>query len=384
MNVPSVFDDIRPIEPEELPQIYDRLLSNPEFKSVLPLICPGIPFDVLAEKIYSCKTNLEFQKVFIYGFLNDLLKKASTGCEMDAHNIDPKRHYTFVSNHRDIVLDSAFLDKLMLDCGFSDTCEIGIGDNLLTLPWVKDLVRINKAYIVRRGLQQSRKLRESILLSQYMHFASVEKHQNLWMAQREGRAKDSNDLTQTAILKMMSKGGHGTGIANLIDLHIVPLAISYEYDPCDFLKAKELQQRRDNPDFAKGPDDDVISMRTGIMGFKGHIHYHCAPCIDDYLKAIDPKTPQQEMFLNLAHYIDAQIHANYRLYAGNYVALDILDGTNHSDKYTPEEKERFMKYIAGQLAKIDLPNRDDAYLNERLLTMYAWPARNYLAVNGLK
>ena len=384
MKVPSIYDDIRPIEPEELPQVYDRMLANSQFREVVAWLYPGVPFELLEKKMHSCKTNLEFQKTFIYGFLENLLKKASTGCEMDVQNIDPERRYTFMSNHRDIVLDSALLDKLMLDCGFSDTCELGIGDNLLSIPWVKDLVRINKAYLVIRGLIQRHKLRESIRLSQYMHYAISEKHQSLWIAQREGRAKDSNDLTQTAILKMMSKGGNGDTIASLVELHIVPLSISYEYDPCDFLKAKEFQQKRDNPDFAKGPMDDAISMKTGIYGYKGHIHYYCAPCIDSYIESFDPKFPKQELFLEIARFIDSQIHAHYRIYPGNYVAMDMLDGTDHSDKYTSEEKERFLNYIAGQQAKIDLPNRDDAFLHERLLTMYAWPARNYLTVNGLK
>lgn len=278
MNIPSEFDAIRPFEPEELPEVYDRLLSNPQFKAVTSYVFPHIPFDVIAQKMRSCKTNLEFQKAFCYGFLQDLLEKVSTGCDMDISQIDNRKRYTFISNHRDIVMDSALLDKLLIDTGFTTTCEIAIGDNLLSLPWVKDLVRVNKSFIVERDLPMRQMLMSSKRLSEYMHFAISEKHENIWIAQREGRAKDSNDRTQEAVLKMMSMGGQGSVVDRLLQLHIVPLAISYEYDPCDFLKAQEFQLKRDMKGWRKSAQDDVTSMKTGIMGYKGAIHYHCAPC----------------------------------------------------------------------------------------------------------
>lgn len=213
-----------------------------------------------------------------------------------------------------------------------------------------------------------------------MHFAIAEKNENVWIAQREGRAKDSDDRTQGAILKMMAMGGEGGVIERIAQLHIVPLSISYEFDPCDFLKAKEFQQKRDNPDFKKGKDDDIISMQTGVMGYKGHIHYHCAPCIDDFLHQLDPNMPKTEIFDAIAARLDTEIHRNYRLYPCNYVALDLLkNSTQYVSMYTPEDKAQFETYIEGQLTKIELPNKDEAYLKERLLTMYANPAINYLA-----
>ena len=150
MNVPTEFDSIRPFEPEELPAVYERLLSDPQFRTVVGYIFPDIPFEALAEKMRKCKTNLEFQLAFCYGFLEKLLEKASKGCDIDTSAVDTSRRYTFVSNHRDIVLDSALLDKLLVDAGFKTTCEIAIGDNLLAAPWIKDLVRINKSFIVER------------------------------------------------------------------------------------------------------------------------------------------------------------------------------------------------------------------------------------------
>ena len=266
---------------------------------------------------------------------------------------------------------------LLVDNGFATTCEIAIGDNLLSLPWVKDLVRVNKAFIVQRGLPMRQMLAASKLLSDYMHFAIKEKKEHLWIAQREGRSKDSDDRTQEAILKMMTMGGEGSVIDRLLELHIVPTAISYEYDPCDYLKAKEFQQKRDIEGWKKGPNDDVVSMQTGIMGYKGHVHYHCAACIDDFLRSLPADMPKTDIYRVVAEHIDLQIHKNYRLYPSNYIALDELNGnTAHADKYTADDKAVFDKYIAGQLAKIDLENKDEAFLRERILTMYANPAIN--------
>ena len=380
MKIPQEFDTIRPWEPEDLPEVYERLLSNPQFKQVLAYLYPQVPFEMIAQKLKACKTNMEFQLAFAYDFVHGILKKAATGCEMDCAAIDNTRNYTFISNHRDIVLDSAILDVLLVDNKFKTTCEIAIGDNLLSLPWVKDLVRVNKTFIVERALSMRQMLMSSKRLSDYMHFAIKEKNENIWIAQREGRAKDSDDRTQKSILQMMSMGGEGSIIDRLKQLHLVPLAISYEYDPCDYLKAKEYQQRRDDADWKKGPTDDLVSMQTGIFGYKGHVHYHAAPCLDAYLDSLDPDMSKQDLYNKVAAHIDHEIHSNYRLYPGNYVALDLLENTtSHASEYTEEDKQKFMKYIEGQLAKIDLPDKDEAYLKERILTMYANPVRNYLA-----
>ncbi len=380
MKIPQEFDTIRPWEPEDLPEVYERLLGNPQFKQVLAYLYPQVPFEMIAQKLKACKTNMEFQLAFAYDFVHGILKKAATSCEMDCTALDNTRNYTFISNHRDIVLDSAILDVLLVDNHFKTTCEIAIGDNLLSLPWVKDLVRVNKAFIVERALSMRQMLMSSKRLSDYMHFAIKEKHENIWIAQREGRAKDCNDRTQKSILQMMSMGGEGSIIERLKQLHLVPLGISYEYDPCDFLKAREYQLKRDNADWKKGPTDDLVSMQTGIFGYKGHVHYHAAACLDEYLDTLDPEMPKQDLYNKVAAHIDHEIHCHYRLYPGNYVALDLLEGSDtHAAQYSPEDKMKFEQYIAGQLSKIDLPDKDEAYLKERMLTMYANPLRNYLA-----
>lgn len=381
MKIPEQFDPIRPFEPDELPDVFDRLLHNEQFNSVLAYFYPDVPKEALAAKMHACKDNLDFQKTFCYGFLVQLLARLSKGCDIDIASLDTDSRYTFISNHRDIVLDSALLDKLLINAGFNTTCEIAIGDNLLKLPWVKDLVRVNKSFIVERALSMREMLMASKRLSEYMHFVIAEKNDNVWIAQREGRAKDSNDRTQEAILKMMVMGGDGSIIDRLKQLHLVPLAISYEYDPCDYLKAAELQARRDNPSWQKGPMDDVTSMQTGIMGYKGYIHYQCADCIDSYLDTIPADTPKTELFRLIADHIDRQIFAGYRLYPNNYVALDLLHGDSaHADHYTAEDKAQFEAYLKGQLDKIEMEGKDDAYLREQMLKMYANPAINQMGL----
>lgn len=381
MKIPEQFDPIRPFEPDELPDVFDRLLHNEQFSSVLAYFYPDVPKEALAAKMHACKDNLDFQKTFCYGFLVQLLARLSKGCDIDIASLDTDSRYTFISNHRDIVLDSALLDKLLIDAGFNTTCEIAIGDNLLKLPWVKDLVRVNKSFIVERALSMREMLMASKRLSEYMHFVIAEKNDNIWIAQREGRAKDSNDRTQEAILKMMVMGGEGSIIDRLKQLHLVPLAISYEYDPCDYLKAAELQARRDNPSWQKGPMDDVTSMQTGIMGYKGYIHYQCADCIDSYLDTIPADTPKTELFRLIADHIDRQIFAGYRLYPNNYVALDLLHGDSaHADHYTAEDKAQFEAYLKGQLDKIEMEGKVDAYLREQMLKMYANPAINQMGL----
>lgn len=375
------YDSIRPFAPEELPEVFDRLVQNEQFCQVLAYLYPGVPVEAIRQKMHQCKSNLEFQKAFCYEFLKNLLAKASLGCDADFSNLDLRNRYTFISNHRDIVLDSALLHVMLFDAGCDTTTEIAIGDNLLKLPWVKDIVRLNKSFIVQRSLPMRQMLAASKLLAEYMHFVIAEKNDNVWIAQREGRAKDSNDRTAEAILKMMTMGGEGSIKERLLSLHLVPLAISYEYDPCDFLKAQEFQLRRDVADWKKGPMDDVISMQTGIMGYKGHIHYHAAPCIDEWLRALPDDMPKTEFYTAVAQHLDHEIWRGYRLYPSNFVALDLLRGTaEHADRYTAEDRQCFEAYLDAQLKKVQLPNPDWAFLRKSVLTMYANPAINQLSV----
>lgn len=378
------FDEIRPYHDEELPKIYEELIADPMFQQVACAVMPGVPFEGIAWKMRSCKTKLEFQKAFCYAFLKEIIKKATDGVTMNHDALtDKEQAYTYVSNHRDIVLDSGFLDLLLVEAGM-DTVEIAIGDNLLIYPWIKKLVRVNKSFIVHRALTMRQMLESSARMSRYMHHAIADKKQSIWIAQREGRAKDSDDRTQDSILKMMAMGGEGDVVDRLLALNIAPLAISYEYDPCDYLKAKEYQLKRDVEGFKKSQADDLLNMQTGIFGYKGRVHFRPAACINAELQKLDRSMPKQELFSAISALVDKGIHANYRMYPNNYVAADLLAGSDEfSTHYTAEEKQRFEVYLDKQLARIDLPNKDEAFLREKMLQMYANPLKNHLkAING--
>lgn len=378
MNIPAEFDEIRPYTSEELPQIFEELIADPAFQAVASFVMPDVPLDKLFAILRQCKTNLDVQKKIFYSLLHGIMNKHSDGFDLDASALpDKQTSYTFISNHRDIVLDPGFLSVGLLDNGFPTTVEIAIGDNLLIYPWIKKLVRVNKSFIVQRALSMRQMLESSARMSRYIHFAITEKKENVWIAQREGRAKDSDDRTQESVLKMLAMGGGGHIIDRLKELNIAPVSISYEYDPCDFLKAQEMQQKRDIPEFKKSQEDDLRNMQTGIFGYKGHVHFHVTACINEELEQLR-NLPKTEIFTRIAQLIDRRIHANYRLYPGNYIACDELEGNNrYADKYTAADKERFETYLQQKLALIQLPDKDEAFLRNRILTMYANPVINH-------
>ena len=375
------FKDIRPYEPEEMKQAFNDLLNDRQFNLIMKGFAPWLPKflrnGLLRLAFMGVKSPLDFQMRFMKPVVRYIIRKHTDGCvfqhdQLLADKQTPR--YTFVSNHRDIVLDSAFLDLKLVEAGYPTTVEIGIGDNLLIYPWIKRLVRMNKAFTVRRGLTPKEMFASSQLMSQYIHFAVTKKRENIWIAQREGRAKDSDDRTQESVLKMMAMGG------DLKELNIVPLTISYEYDPCDYLKAQEMQQKRDNPQFKKSRQDDLDNMKTGIFGYKGCVHYSCAAPINTWMGQLDG-LPRNEYYKAICLRMDRELHRNYRLYPCNYIACDKLSKGNPTfkDRYTEADVKRFEDYLKGQLAKVQLPNKDEAFLRECMLTMYANPVKNHQA-----
>ncbi len=394
------FDEIRPYEAGEMKQAFEDLLNDRQFNLVLKGFVPWMPKAVrrglLRLAFTGVKTPLDFQLRFMKPVVKFIIRKHTDGCQfddaelkgLDSHSLQSKPtqtaqdttspRYTFVSNHRDIVLDSAFLDVMLIEAGYPTTVEIGIGDNLLIYPWIKRLVRMNKAFTVRRSLTPRAMLESSQLMSRYIHHAVNTKRENIWIAQREGRAKDSDDRTQDAVLKMLAMGGEGNPADRLRDLNIVPLTISYEYDPCDYLKAQEFQQKRDNPAFKKSRQDDLDNMRTGIFGYKGRVVYRCAPPINTWIDEL-ASLPKTEFYTALSHRIDHELHRNYELYPCNYIALDMLNANREqAEHYSEADVAEFEQYLTAQLAKVNLPDKDEAFLRERMLTMYANPLRNYL------
>lgn len=380
MQIPSKFDGIRPYTDEELPQIFEELLADETFRAVVESVMPQIPFEIVAQQLRACKTSLEVQKTFFHSLMHRLIHESTDGFRLNTQSLpDKNRPYTFISNHRDIVLDPSLVSVGLLDNGFPTTVEIAIGDNLLIYPWIEKLVRVNKSFIVQRALSMRQMLQASATMSEYIHFAIREKRENIWIAQREGRAKDSNDRTQESVLKMLAMGGEGDVIDRLKALHIVPLALSYEYDPCDYLKAMEFQLKRDVEGYKKTQADDLLNMKTGIYGYKGRVNFVTAPCLDEELEAFR-SLPKTEVFTAVAQLIDRYIHRSYVLYPCNYIAVDLSEGGERlADRYTAEEKEKFLAYVAQQLARIDLPHKDEAFLRTVFYQMYAYPALNQMA-----
>lgn len=387
----SDFDDIRPYSEGEMKGAFETMLQDRKFSHILKGFVPWMPVglrnSLLRLLFIGIKTPQDFQVRYMKHVVKYVMRKCSNGYTGHfAPTITKDGAYTFMSNHRDIVLDSAILDVLLVEGKYAHTVEIAIGDNLLIYPWIKTLVKMNKAFTVNRGLTPKENLRSSIHMSQYMHFAINTKKENIWIAQREGRAKDSNDRTQESVLKMLTLGGPVEGrstadiIANIKDMNIVPLTISYEYDPCDYLKAQEFQLKRDVPGWKKSKQDDLDNMKIGIFGKKGHVHYEAAPCINKWLDTLDAESiDKADIYRIVAEHIDKEIHRNYRIYPCNQIALAEISGDESVlEGVTEKEKEEFEAYLSNKIAQIRVENPDIPFLREKILTMYANPLTNHI------
>ncbi len=380
------FDDIRPYRSDEIQAVLQGLTEEKQFMKVVSTIFPLMPKPLLKEKISSFDNVDAFQKEMILPYLKYLEANKTEGIIMNGlEKLDPTKQYLFISNHRDIVLDSSLLCMKFIENN-RKTVEIAIGDNLFVFPWIKDLVRVNKSFIVKRGLTPREILASSKQLSAYIHYVINEKGESIWIAQREGRAKDSDDRTQTSLLKMLALSGESKSfIENLKSINICPVTVTYEHDPCDFLKAKEFQQKRDNPEHKKTPQDDLINMQTGIIGYKGHIVYNVSECINEELDKIQEQTDNKNEQVKLAiELIDKKIHSNYAIFPINKWAYDKMYNTNlFTDTLSTEEVDKIEKYMKSQLAKVDLEHKDKDFLQERIIEMYANPLKNKIAVVGV-
>jgi hypothetical protein len=376
------FDDIRPYYDEEVIPVIDRLIKDPLFKRAVGFIFPEEgDWEKVENILRNTKNRRDFQHGIIVDAVAQVVGKTSDSVEcVGFENIKVGEAYTYISNHRDIILDASLLCVMLAAAGY-DTTEIAIGDNLLLQPWIEDVVRLNKSFIVKRGVSIRQMLEVSTHLSQYIRFAIQEKKESIWIAQREGRAKNSDDRTQDSLLKMLAMGGNGDFLSNLKELYITPVSLSYEYDPCDYLKAKEFQQKRDNPEFKKSKADDLLNMETGLFGYKGNIHFQLGHPINSQLEKLDANRPKSELVIEVGNLIDKEIFLNYKFYPINYIAYDRLWGKNRfASQYTKEDIHTFETYLNKQLEKIALENKDISFLTEKILEMYANPVKNQLSV----
>ncbi|MDR3705507.1 MAG: 1-acyl-sn-glycerol-3-phosphate acyltransferase [Paludibacteraceae bacterium] len=380
------FDEIRPYRDEEVHPVLMKLTKEPQLLALFPKLFPDIPTQQIVDFLQSIYTVKDFQKQVIHTYINRVEDKTTQGVQiLGRENISNKKAYLFISNHRDIVLDSAFLNSNFFRIDLPLT-EIAIGDNLLIYDWIRDLVKLNRSFIVQRNLPIRQMLESSERLSAYIRQTLTERNQSVWIAQREGRAKDSNDRTQEALLKMFNMSGTKGFVENMTELSICPLSISYEYDPCDYLKAKEFQQKRDNPDFKKTSQDDLTNMQTGINGYKGHVIFYIKGNINEEIELIrnQPTANRAEQLALMAELINKHIHLNYTIFSNNKVAYDLLTGANRfATEYDGKEKSAFETYIQIQLDKISLPNKDENFLRGKILEMYANPLINQLKAKDL-
>lgn len=380
-EVPNNFDDIRPLNNSEVKEAIEALIANDDFERAIRYIKPDLDWKEFSETMRSFKTKEDFKSKLAYDAVMTVANKTTFSLTISGRSRLPKdkKSCTFISNHRDIILDAAFLNVMLYDVGYGMT-QVAIGDNLLIRPWIETLVRLNNSFIVKRGVSVRQMLDVSRNLSSYIRHTIMDIKESVWIAQREGRAKDSDDRTQGSVLKMLNMSGDKDIVTNLMTLNILPVAISYEFDPCDYLKAQEFQQKRDTPDFVKSQRDDLLSMETGILNNKGRVHFTLTSPINDKLAELDRDMEKNELIAAIASTIDKEIYKHYRFYPCNYVAYDMLTGTKRfSENYGPKDKKQFEEYLQGQLDKIVLPNKDEAFLRTRILEMYTNPLKNHLA-----
>jgi hypothetical protein len=343
---------------------------------------PNVDYDAFCQHLLSVKSQKEFQVNVMGDFLTFLEKSTTSGVTVSGlENIDQTTNHTFLSNHRDIVLDASFLNLCLLRNELPIT-QVAIGNNLLIYDWITDLVKINRSFIVKRDVKKLEALDAARKLSAYIHFAITQQHESVWIAQREGRAKDSNDVTQESLMKMLSFAGEGDTQQNLLELNILPTSISYEFDPNDYLKVKEFLMKRRDPDFKKSQRDDLLSMETGLLKPKGRVHFHIGKCINEAYSKCECAN-RGEAVRSVCTIIDKTIHSGYYLYPCNYIAYDALyECSKFADKYTQDDIASFNSYIEAQLGKVDVDNITDdehKYMRQMLLTMYSNPVKNQLA-----
>ena len=381
---PNEYSDICPFSDSEFHEKMEELVKEPGFKHAVTWVLPDIDFEAFCQGLLAIDNKRDFQVNIMYPFLEMLAKKTTNGIsDTGIENIDINKSYTMITNHRDIVLDASFMNLSLLRRNYKTT-EVAIGNNLLIYPWIEDLVRLNKSIVVKRDVGMRQALEAAEQLSGYIHFALTQKHESVWIAQRQGRAKDSSDGTQESLIKMLGIAGGKDYIDNIMEVNLLPVAISYEVDPNDYLKAREFLLKKKFPDFKKTQRDDLFSMETGLLQNKGRVHFSFTPCINDQLEELRglEKTEQVERICKI---IDSNIHCHYRIYPCNYIAYDRRFKTDRfKNEYTEADIESFTTYLNGQLEKVkkevdfEITADDREYMLEMMLVMYSNPLCNKL------
>jgi len=374
----DIFEEIRPFHDDEVNNAIRNLIKDPEFEVFVRYLFKGVDRNEIFNNIKDISSIAEFQDKFVSAVMDVVIKRTidgltSTGIE----HLDKQKAYVFISNHRDIVLDSALINLMLFNNGFK-TSEVAIGGNLLISSMITNIVRLNKSFIVKRNIPPRELYKYSKLLSAYISHTLFEKKTSIWIAQREGRAKDGNDKTQSSLLKMFTLNDEDGIKENYIKLNITPVAVSYEYDPCDMLKAIELYSVENNIPYVKTHQADFQSMITGIQGYKGKIDVSfCKPFTEEDYNHITG-IHNNDWLKSLATYIDDRIYSAYKLWDSNFIAYDMLSETPvYANRYSEESKTKFTTYLNEKTDKLDEAYPKDEIIRF-ILNMYAYPLKNKL------
>lgn len=360
-----MFDDIRPYHDSEIPAAINRVANHPFFGQIAHYLFPEIDIETFRAHFRKITTAYDFQHQVMLQAIQHIIANTSSGLTYEGfEHIDNEHRYMFIANHRDILLDAAIL-QVLLDQHHIETSEITFGSNLMQSELAVDIGKINKMFKIARGGTMHDFYRNSLEVSSYMRYAITQKHQSTWIAQRNGRTKDGDDHTESAVLKMFSMSSGKPFMENLSELNITPVTISYEYEPCDFLKTQELYIRQ-YQNYIKEPGEDMNSILTGIKQQKGHIHLAINPTITQSELEQCDRLDKKYKFTQLAKIIDTRIHSTYKLWNTNFIAYDLLNNTDqYRNHYTLAERSAFYDYMQEGLQKLkgDIDELTNIFLN---------------------
>ncbi len=372
----SKFDNIRPYTDNEAAEALKRVAESDSLKNIVDFVFgPGkeVPVRHLLSSLNSID---EFQAKVMADVVRSIIKKTTTELIINGvENVKNGHKHLLLSNHRDIVLDPAIIQLVLFENGLSTT-EIAAGDNLIASPLIEDIFRSNRMVKVIRGGSPKETYTSSVLLSEYIRDCVESNRCGLWIAHRNGRAKDGLDKTSQGVLKMLAMSGKGDFIEDFTSLSIIPVGISYQFEPCDFMKALELYKTARDGKYVKAPGEDTASILKGISQNKGRVCLTFAPEISREEIEECGQGTKNDRFLKMGDIIDERIHAAYKLWDNNYIAYDMLHGTDrYASEYTVEAKQTFVEYMEKGLSEIVRkdPSVEYAKLKEIYLSIYANP-----------
>ena len=373
----SQFDSIRPFYDAEVNAAIREIVDDPMLDAMMQFTFPEDLGRSWKDRMKHTHSLRDFQINFIYPSVRKILEMSSEGLTLGGFDqLEPNTAYLFISNHRDIILDTSLLNASLFENGLVMTTS-AVGDNLIKKPFIHILSRLNRNFAIRRGLSGRALLESSLLASQFIHKSLLRENRSVWTAQREGRTKDGNDSTQKGVLKMLTlaeKGSNAFGFFEKIQL--VPVSISYEYDPTDSLKIPELIAKSKEEIYVKAENEDFITLLSGIMGSKKRIHIQVNKILTEEVRQLKKEDlTQNEKLSKLGELIDHQIWKGYKLWPSNYIAYDLLHKKSQfASQYTELEKASFEKRISQKV------NQTNPLEVENFLQMYAHPVVNQLGL----